>query len=290
MVTAHGDPYVLRHCLSILDSEKFDFYIHVDAKTDVDYSPLCSFCQYSKVVLTERVPVYWRDYSLIKSVLILLEAAVKGNYDYYHLISGVDLPIKTPEEIDSFFTANRGSEFIKPFTTFESFRSNANRVVMKYPLVRKYKRNNHKLIDQFQKLLISRVFRFPKSKEHNVVRSEGWKVYAGENWFSVTDDFAKYLLGSSDLIERYFSEGYAADEVFPITILMNSAFKDRLSSYRTRYIDWSRGKPYVWRTGDEKELMNCGSFFARKFDASLDSAIVSSITDAVLRRKAGSAD
>ena len=43
----------------------------------------------------------------------LLKAAIKGNYDYYHLISGMDLPIKTQKEIHEFFENNKGKEFIQ---------------------------------------------------------------------------------------------------------------------------------------------------------------------------------
>ena len=51
----------------------------------------------------------------------LLKAAIKGNYDYYHLISGMDLPIKTQKEIHEFFENNKGKEFIH-FGTNEDAR------------------------------------------------------------------------------------------------------------------------------------------------------------------------
>ena len=42
----------------------------------------------------------------------LLESAIGGNYDYYHLLTGVDLPLKSNDEIDQFFRQNNGAEFI----------------------------------------------------------------------------------------------------------------------------------------------------------------------------------
>ena len=50
----------------------------------------------------DRVPVNWGG-SQIRAELSLLKCAVKKKYDYYHLVSGADLPIKTQDEIHQFF-------------------------------------------------------------------------------------------------------------------------------------------------------------------------------------------
>lgn len=44
--------------------------------------------------------------------MFLLEQAYIEGYDYYHIISGVDLPLKNNKEIDLFFEENKGKEFI----------------------------------------------------------------------------------------------------------------------------------------------------------------------------------
>ena len=47
----------------------------------------------------------------VNAELLLLKKAVSvGSYQHYHLLSGADLPIKTQEQIVSFFEAN------KPYT------------------------------------------------------------------------------------------------------------------------------------------------------------------------------
>ena len=51
-------------------------------------------------VLEQRLDVRWGDISVVKAELLLLEtASMKGPYDYYHLLSGVDLPIKSQDYI-----------------------------------------------------------------------------------------------------------------------------------------------------------------------------------------------
>ena len=287
LIMAHGDTTVLERCLSILDSPYIDFYIHMDAKNKEDYSYLKTACSTSRVILTRRIPVYWADYSQIEAELILIEAAVKNDYDYYHLISGMDLPLKTPEEFNQFFEEqeNKGFEFIKPFATSEAFEENKLRVTMRYPFIRIIKRGNNKYINLLQKSLFTRILRFRKPAEKNIVKQLGWNVYIGENWFSITHAFAEYLLQSKGIIEQYFSDGYTADEVFAITILKNSVFKDRLGKAKTRLIDWERGKPYVWRMSDKDQLLSSQHLFARKFDVSVDSGIVGELSVELLSRK-----
>ena len=50
--------------------------------------------------------------SQIKAEIILLEEALKSNSDYYHLISGFDLPLHDMDYIDDFFIKHKGKEFI----------------------------------------------------------------------------------------------------------------------------------------------------------------------------------
>ena len=50
----------------------------------------------------DRINVQWGGYSQIKCELKLLKSAIEHNYDYYHLISGVYLPLKTQDYIHNF--------------------------------------------------------------------------------------------------------------------------------------------------------------------------------------------
>lgn len=54
----------------------------------------------------------WRDYSQIKIEIVLIKVASQKNYAYYHLISGVDLLLKSQEEFHQFFKKHNGKEFI----------------------------------------------------------------------------------------------------------------------------------------------------------------------------------
>lgn len=62
---------------------------------------------------------------------------------------------------------------------------------------------------------------------------------------------------------------------------MNSIFQDRVTGDNLRYVDFKRGKPYVWRELDKDELLSAQGLFARKFDDQVDSLIIEDIYAAV---------
>lgn len=83
--------------------------------------------KYAKVFHAKRHSVVWGGVSQVKAELVLLKTAVAhGPYQHYHLISGVDLPIQTQEDIRAFFEANPDVEFVHfdphPFSPFNDER------------------------------------------------------------------------------------------------------------------------------------------------------------------------
>lgn len=75
-------------------------------------------------------------YSQIECELALLKAAVKRNYNYYHLISGLDFPLKSQDYIHEFFDKNDGKEYIQ-FQQPKIKQRNLERVMYYYPFQEK---------------------------------------------------------------------------------------------------------------------------------------------------------
>lgn len=101
-----------------------------------------------------------------------------------------------------------------------------------------------------------------------------------DEFFDITDGFARYVLSNEKWIKNNFSFGWCADELFLQSVFLNSKFTDRYenpvrehtyteSIYLDimRMIDWTRGHPYVWKTDEDFEILtNSGCLMARKFD------------------------
>ncbi len=217
---------------------------------------------------------------MVKAEMSLLRRAEHdGNYSYYHLLSGMDLPLKTQDEIHTFFR-DEEREFVAVCPGEGKYQ--LDHVRYAYPLLRLKAYRNSKPLKAFSELLVlfQRICGVKLSKSFE---KDGWHFYDGWNWFSVTDKFVKYVLANEKTIEKIFHRAKAPDEMFLQTLIMNSPFKDRLACIddrckaSMRLIDWKRGKPYIYREEDFEELVSSPYLFARKFDERLDGRIIDKI-------------
>lgn len=288
LVMAHGDMTILSKCMKVLDDSRFDFYIHVDSKSNVNTNNLTEICNYSKVYLTERIPVYWGDYSQVEAQIKLIEAAnnEKCQYDYYHMISGADMPLKTPDEIDCFFELHKGKEFIRFWGNNIPDPAAYWRVSYVYPFISMITRGKSNILNTVQKEVFARLLRYKRRKKDNIVNNPNYKVVSGDCWWSLTNRCIEYIESNVDEIERYFSNGCCVDEVFMSTMIASSEeFLKRHSNFLTREIDWERGRPYVWEMEDYDILNKSNALFARKFSSDR-MEIVDKLERNLLERKA----
>lgn len=85
----------------------------MDKKNQVyDAGMVTSHIKESAVYHVERTCVTWGVGGVNAELLLLKKAVSVGSYQHYHLLSGADLPIKTQEQIVSFFEANKDKENI----------------------------------------------------------------------------------------------------------------------------------------------------------------------------------
>lgn len=273
LIMAHNQPELLKTLLTLIDDERNDIYVHVDKKMknfeEADYEKIL---KKSKIYWIKRNNVRWGEYSQIKCELQLLKVAVKYEHNYYHLLSGVDLPLKKQNDIHDFFKKYGGLEFIDEDS--HEIREDLLERIRIYHFgglnksIAKISRKIQKLIN------INRIKKYDKVC-----------FQKGRNWFSITHDLALYLINNEKRIKRMFGFSECGDEMFLQTLAENSIFKERICNRitmpdipDTRHIDWQRGTPYVFRKNDYIELKNSTALFARKFDYELDSNIVDLIS------------
>lgn len=264
LIIAHNEFWVLEQLISMLDYSGNDIFVHIDKKVEyhIKYKPSTSILY--EVPIENRVDVKWGEDSQIHCELALYKLATeKGTYDYYHLLSGVDLPIKSQHYIHHFFDDHQGKEFI-------GLMQNAWRTETKLryyhffisrPSIKNWKYYLHGCITALQKLL-------------HIKRSIlGWEVLAkGANWCSLSHSAVMYILENERFIRKRFKYTYACDEVYKQTLLMNSRFANHIYNTSDEYegcqrlVDWKRGNPYVWKLEDLETILNSKMLFARKFN------------------------
>lgn len=276
LIMAHNNLWTLRELIKTFDSKYFDIYVHLDLKSFIEEKDLTNLCKFSRVKVVKKIDIRWAHYSQIECELLLINEAIKNyNYSYYHLISGVDIPIKSNKTLYEFFENSK-----KEFIHFESDKlpRKKNSYYHMYNIgMRNYRKGNlYKILNKFclcvQKILFIRI-------------NKNIEFYTGANWFSITDNCAKYVLSKEKEIEKIYKYSRSGDESFLQTIVYNSKYKDNLynldfnDNYDSckRYIDWNRGNPYVFKLNDYNELMNSSCFFARKFDEKIDKLIIEKV-------------
>ncbi len=181
-------------------------------------------------------------------------------------------------KIHEFFDANNGKEFIH-FGT-EQYQYDIKGRYDAYHFFSKYLGRNRKepwVTLETYSLAIQRRLKISRGEK------SGLKYYGGAQWFSITGEFAEYIVENFYKVYwKHFRFGQILDEYAMQTIIVNSPFKDNLylkglsDDYRgcMRYIDWERGTPYVFRSEDFEDLINSGYLFARKFDEKVDREII----------------
>ena len=274
---AHKQPELLKILLRMLDDECNDIYLHIDKKSE--HFPIeemkAEVCR-SRLVLTERTDVKWGTYSQINCELVLLKEAVKTEHLYYHLLSGMDLPLKPQSEIHAFFEKYDGLEFVGEDAP-EISEDALARVKYHYYFYGKAGR-------------IGNLLGALEMKAQKLIGTDRTKKCSdiifqkGRNWFSITHGLAQFVVQKEAWIAETFKDSLCGDELFLQTIAENSEFAGNICNTvtmpyipDTRLIDWVGGgnaHPYIFREDDFAQMMASDALFARKFDWNIDKRIV----------------
>lgn len=115
LIMAHGSFGIPEKLIRALDSAETDLYVHIDKSVKkFDFEYFRHLTKKSAVFFTDRVKVCWGDYSMVEAEYILLKTAFAApkKYKYFHLLSCVDLPLKSISEINAFFDNSYPKEFV----------------------------------------------------------------------------------------------------------------------------------------------------------------------------------
>ena len=289
LIIAHNKIEQLKFLVSLLDFEKHDIYILFDKKAQINREQkeqIESVVKKSTLYFIKEIPIYWGDYSLVEAELELFTTALENNdYSMYHLLSGVDLPLDTAENIYNFFDERKDYNFLT-MVSDELFEKNKiyERVSFKYlaPYLSSRGINNKILkkglnIYRRFEIGLQRILRVDSFKKYNIALK-----YAS-NWCSLNHKAVQVLLKEREFIEKVFRQTRVNDELFIPTILEKNDLLEKVYSLKPtndqptdfqgnlRYINWWDGSPYTWTDSDvDVEQLKYGKkqghLFSRKFD------------------------
>ena len=245
LIIAHNKYPQLQLLINLLDDPRNDIFVHIDKKSEL---PELIAPNFSKLaILDKRIDTRWGDISLVETELLLLKTAYNsGQYEYFHMISGIDLPIKPNDYIHDFFENYKGLEFVGYIAPSED--ANYYFRCKRFHLFTRYYKTKNILLKIFWKGLRS-VFEFFA----NIVPRHfptDLQIKCGSQWVSITKNCCDYLISKEDYILNVFKHTYCPDELFVQTLLWNSDFRSKIFQGNTedfpyehsiRLIDMSSG-------------------------------------------------
>lgn len=274
LIMAHNNFYTLEKLLLLLDDARNDIFLHIDKKVkDFDFDHFRGICRKSRVFFTRRLNIKWGY--LVEGELVLFRAAwKKGPYQFYHLLSGADLPLKCQDEIHSFF-ADKTVDYMsdEPVVPKDLERVSTYRFVFGNETEKQRLFSEYSDIVQ-RKLKVNRLKRLP------------FPVRKGSEWASLTDGSVALLMKKRGVIRRFIRFGYCTDELYKQTVLLGLGRP--FENNDLRLIDWSRGgsgHPHVFTLEDFTLLTESDKFFARKFDEKADRQIIDRVYEYVKGRE-----
>ncbi len=282
LIIAYNQWNLLEKLIHLLDDERNDIYIHINQLIkNVPFDRLKKSVMYSNLCFVERVPIKRGTYSIFDAEMNLIKTACRGGteYSYLHLLSGQDLPLKDQDSIHRFFFEHSGKNFIDvipPEKIKEDWyqRSSLYQFLVPYTLGKSFEskiaKGIRKLALAVQKTIgINRFRRF---------EDEGYRMCYGSSWFSITEDFARFIIRNEKKIkEMYEKHTYIPEESILQTFLWSSEYKNtlydddwldnKLNRANLRLIFWSGNTSPDTITMDHiDELLHTRNLFARKFD------------------------
>lgn len=261
LITSYNNFKVLAKLVELLDDPRNDIFIHFDKKTRNLPNLHTNF---SKLVyIANRIDVRWGTYSQIQSYFELYrEAHNNGPYDYYHLLSGTTLPLKSQDYLHSFFEKCHGQSLVNLWKRDDG--------ESEFKLKR-----IHFWIDNFQsniKWLQWCTQRFWTlnmfvQKRLGIRINKKDTFHKADCWVSLSDSAIKYLLENESRIARKYKYSFAGDEYYVATELMNNPMTKVLHCPYLLYRVFEPGEPHPKNLTikDFNELQNTEYLFARKF-------------------------
>jgi hypothetical protein len=265
LIIAHNEFEVLQKLITALDDARNDIYVMIDKK--VSKFPTLS-CRHSKLFVLnnrQRIAIYWGHVSQIKAELALFHVACEnGSYQYYHIISGTHLPLKSQNFIHDFFDLHQGKQILQPIA---SSHYDTNMKTKRAHFFLKCFNHQNKNISRIAQVMWRRAImlqsflKLKKNQEYSFIKAA--------NWVSVTHDGVVFLLERKNQILKKYARTFCGDEFFIPSELAQSPFAETCFFFpRLIYSKIEKSSAMVIRSEDCEKLLKTDFLFARKFSAS----------------------
>lgn len=250
----------------------FDVFVHLDKRSDLTAEDFSSF---HRTTVIKTFKAGWGSVGIVRATLELLTVAShSGTYDRFILISAQDVPLKSNDEIQSFFSRHPTTDFVDSREFNPADHSRLTRLTHFHFFSRKslsgtFTRWSADVSRHLDRGLWSLGIR----------RSMNYRFKWGSQWMDLTGDTVERILQfikeDKSFVKR-FRFTFCPDEFFFQTAIEHCGSRDTLLSEPRRFTDWISGPehPRVLRSEDLDRVTDSDMLFARKCDPLVDSQLI----------------
>lgn len=260
LIMAHHEFVVLQELIDAIDDERNDIYIHIDGK--VKRMPHLKASKSKLTLLGERKKTVWADVSMISVEYLLFRTALEqGEYGFYHFISGVHYPLKSQDEIHTYFDKRSGISVLSPMG------STQDEIEMKlglYHFFLKHLISRNRFVNKLYHILWR--ISLGVQQKMGMKRDVSYVRNKAANWCSLSDEAVREVLRQEKQMLRRLRHTFCQDEFLVPAVLANAglpvAFEEKFL-----YVVFTPYTPKVLTENDFDDLMKSECLFARKFSA-----------------------
>jgi hypothetical protein len=265
IVLAHKLPHQLVRLVRRLSTPSSSFLVHIDRKSpegvfEVAHEALAGD---PAVRFLKRRMILWSGFGHVEATIDGIDAleTLDSRIDYAILMTGQDYPTKPTAEIESFLGGAGGRSFLEyfplPWRHWAVEGGGYDR--LRYPYLQ----------------LGRRILRVPMRR-----RLPRWLTPFGGAAYWVLSrpclDYVRGFVRDNPRFVRFFRTVRCPDELFFQTILLNSPLTESLVNDYLWFTEWNpaSSNPNVLTEQHIDTLAGSSKLFARKFDTTVDEAIL----------------
>lgn len=263
VISAYKRPSQLVRLVRRLAMPGTTFVIHVDRKTQRPlYDEMVAGTEGLGVTFVRRHVSHWGGWGHVRATLKGINQLYRdgSRFDYAVLLTGQDYPIRSPQAIAASLGGSNGRSFMNWW---------------RLPHRPWGERGG---LERIQDWHVATYGRRHLSLPLRRALPNGMSPYGGGAYWCfarpIVDYVHEFTSSNPDYV-RFFRHVFIPDELFFQTLIMNSPLRDTVVNDNLRYIDWSREpRPAVLTVDDLEAMLDSGKLFARKFDVSVDAAVL----------------
>jgi hypothetical protein len=265
-IAAHRNPSQIRRLLQAIYRPEHYYLLHIDKSSPAEcHATVDELCQtYSNVHVLPSRYIWWGGFSVVQANLDAMEYMLHlaDDWQFFMNLSGQDFPLVSQENLVAYLESWQAANFVEyfdPAAVWGDARRRKRQLGVELP---------------FRK----GVFIVPKLQVNTDFLLGDATWYGGSAWVMLNRAACMYLTDKPRTRNyRLFARHrYFPDEFFIPTAIMNSPLRDTVINDNRRQISWDNvsARPKVYTLDDYDELAQSNAFFARKFETTVDAAIL----------------